>query len=292
MPNHITNILTIKGEQSEIEKCLKAISSEENEIIDFNKIVPRPKSLDITSGSSVDNAMAIIKNNDKHFESMLDYPWVKNEGLMTIEQVKEHIKGSLTEQDYEEGRMAIQNLETYGCKDWYSWSIQYWGTKWNAYDCNNGDYGTISFDTAWSTPFPVMQKLARMFPELSFEVKFADEDLGNNCGKYTFENGELIEEYQPEGAEALKYACEIKGYEFVDFILDNFEYWELDTIKENKQTIVEMLSDYYASELIDQIDIGEESGREKAEYLLQLAVENELFEAAAHISRLLNIQND
>ena len=292
MPNHITNILTIKGEQSEIEKCLKAISSEENEIIDFNKIVPRPKSLDITSGSSVDNAMAIIKNNDKHFESMLDYPWVKNEGLMTIEQVKEHIKGSLTEQDYEEGRMAIQNLETYGCKDWYSWSIQYWGTKWNAYDCNNGDYGTISFDTAWSTPFPVMQKLARMFPELSFEVKFADEDLGNNCGKYTFENGELIEEYQPEGAEALKYACEIKGYEFVDFILDNFEYWELDTIKENKQTIVEMLSDYYASELIDQIDIGEESGREKAEYLLQLAVENELFEEAAHISKLLNIQND
>jgi hypothetical protein len=188
--------------------------------------------------------------------------------------------------------MAIENLETYGCKDWYSWSIQYWGTKWNAYDCNNGDYGTISFDTAWSTPFPVMQKLARMFPELSFEVKFADEDLGSNCGKYTFENGELIEEYQPEGTEALKYACEIKGYEFVDFILDNFEYWELDTIKENKQTIVQMLSERCTPELVDQIDIGEESGREKAEYLLQLAVENELFEEAAHISRLLNIQND
>jgi hypothetical protein len=292
MPNHITNILTIKGEHSEIEKCLKAISSEENEIIDFNKIVPRPKSLDITSGSNVDNAMAIIKNDDKHFRSMLDYPWVKKEGLMTIEQVKEHIKGSLSEKDYEEGRMAIENLEAYGCKDWYSWSIQNWGTKWNAYDCNNDDWGTISFDTAWSTPFPVMKELAGKYPDLSFEVKFADEDLGSNCGKYTFENGELIEEYQPEGTEALKYACEIKGYEFVDFILDNFEYWELDTIKENKQTIVQMLSECYASELVDQIDIGEESGREKAEYLLQLAVENELFEEAAHISRLLNIQND
>ena len=292
MPNHITNILTFKGEQSEIEKCLKTISSEENEIIDFNKIVPRPKSLDITSGSSVDNAVAIIRNDDKHFRSMLDYPWVKNEGLVTIEQVKEHIKGNLSEKDFEEGRMAIENLEAYGCKDWYSWSIKYWGTKWNAYDCSNGEWGTISFDTAWATPFPVMQKLARMFPELSLEVKFADEDLGNNCGKYTFENGELVDEYQPEGAEALKYACEIKGYQFEEFVLDNFEYWDLDTIKENRQTIVGMLSECYTPELVDQIDLEEEGGREKVEYLLNLAVENELFEEAAHISRLLNIQND
>jgi hypothetical protein len=287
MPNHITNILTIKGEHSEIEKCLKAISSEENEIIDFNMIVPRPKSLDITSGSNVDNAMAIIKNDDKHFRSMLDYPWVKQEGLRTIEQVKEHIKGNLSEKDYEEGKTAIENLENYGCKDWYSWSIQNWGTKWNAYDQIEVGFGTIQFDTAWSTPFPVVQKLARMFPELDFEVKFADEDLGSNCGTYLFEGGILVNEYQPEGTEALKFACEVKDYEFENIIFDNFSYWDLSEIRKHEDTIVAMLKGDYASRLLDEVDLATEEGREKAEYLKRLAVENEIYEEAGYISQLL-----
>jgi hypothetical protein len=294
MPNHITNILKISGSQADIEKCLSSIKGVieedgENSVrpIDFNKIIPMPKSMHITSGSSVDNAVAILKDDEKYFKGMLDYPWVKEEGLTTTGQIKEHLMGNLSEKDFEEGRTAIENMNTYGCKDWYSWSIQNWGTKWNAYDQIEVGFGTIQFDTAWSTPFPVVQKLARMFPELDFEVKFADEDLGSNCGTYLFEGGILVNEYQPEGTEALKFACEVKDYEFENIIFDNFSYWDLSEIRKHEDTIVAMLKGDYASRLLDEVDLATEEGREKAEYLKRLAVENEIYEEAGYISQLL-----
>lgn len=291
MPNHITNIITITGKKNEVEKCLKSIKGTGEEgatLIDFNKIIPRPKSLDITSGSSVDNAVAILKNDVRYFEGMLQYPWVKEEGLTSTEQIKEHLKSNLSPQDFEEGRMAIENIKKYGCKDWYSWSIKYWGTKWNAYDQIELDFGTIQFDTAWSTPFPVMQELAKSFPDLDFEVKFADEDLGNNCGAYKFENGELTGEYQPEGTEAMRFACEIKGYDFEQLIHDNFEYWDLDTLKGYEDKIVEMLQEGWVTELTDSADNDENEGEEKIEYLKQLAIDNELYEVAAKIDKPKN----
>lgn len=55
--------------------------------------------------------------------------------------------------------------EKYPDGDWYKWSINNWGTKWNA--CNTsfcppeGDepYGVLTFDTAWSLPVPVLDQL-------------------------------------------------------------------------------------------------------------------------------------
>ena len=294
MPNHITNILTIKGNKQGVDDCLKAIKGTETDeegsherLVDFDRIIPRPKSLDITSGSNIDNAVAVIKNDKAYFEKMLDYPWVKEKGLTTTEQIRKHLKFNLSPKDLEEGKAAIENLEKYGCKDWYSWSIQYWGTKWNAYDQIEVELGVIRFDTAWSTPFPVIRKLAGMFPYLDFEVKFADEDLGFNCGAYEFHYGELVGEYQPEGTEALKFACEVKDYEFENIIFDNFSYWDLSEIRKHEDTIVAMLKGDYASRLLDEVDLATEEGREKAEYLKRLAVENEIYEEAGYISQLL-----
>lgn len=296
MPNHITNILTISGEEVQVRECLFQISSNEKDeetgnhnhrLIDFNKIIPRPKSLDITSGSRVDQAIALLQDKNEYFEKMLDYPWVKNEGMETIEQVKTYLRSQMTEKDMEEGRMALHNIETYGCKDWYDWSCLNWGTKWNAYDQDELDFGVIRFDTAWSTPYPVIKALAETFPNLDFEVKFADEDLGSNCGTYKFVFGVLESEYQPEGTEALKYACQIKGYEFEEFLLDNFGYWELDTIKEHEDTIIQMLQNGNASEFMDRIDEESEQANEKIEYIKQLAIANELYEDAAMITKML-----
>ena len=292
MPNHITNILKISGSQADIEKCLSTIKGVieedgENSVrpIDFNKIIPMPDSMHITSGSSVDNAIAILKDDEKYFEGMLNYPWVKQEGLTTTKQIKEHLKGNLSPKDFEEGRMALDNIKQYGCKDWYSWANKYWGTKWNAYDQIEVEFGTIQFDTAWSTPYPVMQKLAKMFPDLTFEVKFADEDLGNNCGTYEFENGQIVKEYMPEGTEAMKFACEVKGYEFNQMIADNFGYWDLDTLKGYEESIVEMLQEGWVTELTDAADNDENEGNEKIEYIKQLAIESELYEVAAEIDK-------
>lgn len=71
--------------------------------------------------------------------------------------------------------------------NWYEWHTKYWGTKWGAYDCYTKigkSYIQFVFSTAWSLAYPVMQKLALM--GYNIEIKYADEDLGNNCGKLTY----------------------------------------------------------------------------------------------------------
>lgn len=38
-----------------------------------------------------------------------------------------------------------------------------------------------------------------MYPEISIEHLWADEDYGYNCGKAVYENGQLTEEFIPDG---------------------------------------------------------------------------------------------
>lgn len=76
--------------------------------------------------------------------------------------------------------------------DWYKWRNKYWGTKWGAYDCYSKvgkSYVTFVFSTAWSMPYPVIERLHLMGYE--FELRYADEDIGSNCGilMYSREQG-------------------------------------------------------------------------------------------------------
>lgn len=73
--------------------------------------------------------------------------------------------------------------------DWYAWHNKYWGTKWNCYDSYvkvGTSTITFVFNTAWSTPYPIYEQLARFF-SFEFEVRYADEDLGSNCGYFNYE---------------------------------------------------------------------------------------------------------
>lgn len=288
MPNHITNILTITGEKKQVETCFRVIrGSEDEQHIDFNKIIPMPETLHITSGSSVDNAIDIIQNNDKKFEMMMEYPWVKEEGIKTIEELKSKIKARLSQKDFDEARIAIINEEKYGFRDWYSWSNANWGTKWNAYDQILEDENTIRFDTAWASPYPVIEKLGEMFPSLHFCVEYADEDLGSNCGTYEFDGGICIGVYQPDGNEALQHACKVKQIDFSEFVVDNFENWSIKSITEIEDKIVEMLIDGQTSDLVDTLDTSTPEGIEKVKYLESLCVENELYEEAEMLKNFI-----
>lgn len=45
--------------------------------------------------------------------------------------------------------------------------------------------------TAWSAPLPIIEKIAKDFPTLSFDLLYADEDYGNGAGYVSFQKGEL-----------------------------------------------------------------------------------------------------
>ena len=126
------------------------------------------------------------------------------------------------------------------------WCRGNWGTKWNAYDYEpDVDYSNsqiLEFWTAWSAPHPLMEKLSQMFPEIEFVHEWADEDLGVNCGKRTYQNGEIYEQYYPETEkERMEFACAVWGGtpETMGFAYDKksrcYEYigFESETIEQN-----------------------------------------------------------
>jgi hypothetical protein len=178
MPNHVINILTI--EASNKQEIINAIRGNEvYQCIDFNKIIPMPEELEETT-----------------------FP-------VRIVTEEEYNKGNGITQE-----MKDKLIEKYGHADWYSWRNANWGTKWNAYDQSSDDHGQITFNTAWNTPLSVMKKLSEQYPDATFNVRYADEDLGYNCGEYTIQNGETEWDYiGNQDEQSNEFACEIWGVE-------------------------------------------------------------------------------
>lgn len=85
------------------------------------------------------------------------------------------------------GSVGPAEREKYGKDNWYDWRCAHWGTKWNAYFTHlDEDNNAIEFDTAWSCPINVLDKLAEICYEhgVSFTGKWADEDTGFNVGVF------------------------------------------------------------------------------------------------------------
>lgn len=65
-------------------------------------------------------------------------------------------------------------------EDWYDWRIKNWGTKWNGdiYDIkiNEGEL-IVNFASAWSPPTHWLQKVARIFPDLHFELTYMETGI-------------------------------------------------------------------------------------------------------------------
>ncbi len=59
MPNHIKNIITLKGDEQKIREMLEEIQYDELGLgtVDFNKIIPMPESLNVESGSRTDKGI-------------------------------------------------------------------------------------------------------------------------------------------------------------------------------------------------------------------------------------------
>jgi hypothetical protein len=109
---------------------------------------------------------------------------------------------------------------------WYDWCIENWSTKWDVNETFEDENGYICFDTAWSTPALVILHLSEKYNDLSFEVLYADEDLGSNCGRYVFKGGDEIEY---DGYD-IKEACDIWGYDLSEVAPSLYRDEQIDKI--------------------------------------------------------------
>ena len=90
-----------------------------------------------------------------------------------------------TPENIYQGNLGEEERKLYGKNNWYDWNIANWGTKWGAYSSYlDVENNIIFFDTAWSSPIPVLDALAKLCYEhnVSFSGAWADENRGYNIG--------------------------------------------------------------------------------------------------------------
>ena len=222
MPNHVENRIEFSGDARQIKAMLESIKNDEYGIgtIDFNKIIPMSKSLNVEAGSRTDRGLKAYKE----FIDMYTFGRSAEDAEKALENIPVDSENAflsqrtdIVKEEWELGKTAWQNIRQYGAPTWYEWSVANWGTKWNAYGYDKyTDYSgckELTFETAWSAPHPIIKKLSELFSNISFKHQWADEDIGMNCGERSYLGGEITDWFIPEGIQATEFALEIWGYE-------------------------------------------------------------------------------
>lgn len=196
MPNWTTNEVKFTGEKKDIAALRTLMGDDFN----FNAIIPKPASLDVTDGSITDLAIMYylgavsggvynFKDSPKNIELFSRYS--KNFFLppgdnfqRTQERLKKELKEKKIEKDpnklYELGKTYVRNKDLYGHTTWFTWCNENWGTKWDACDCEiteeDENLLVYSFSTAWTPPLPIYKAIHEKFPGLKKEICYKNED--------------------------------------------------------------------------------------------------------------------
>jgi len=180
MPNWVSCELKITGNDKEINRFIKFAKSK-NKLLDMNKFIPYPKKYSILD--------KLAKKSEKIRKRILDY---------IIKCVRK-----ITEKEYAYLTLDIKNeLFNYFPikKDGYNsggyeWCVNNWGTKWNfSNTCirlRDKNFIHYSFQTPWNIPEPVLLKMSKLFPELTFNL-FADEEGGFFVLDIEYQNGKIM----------------------------------------------------------------------------------------------------
>lgn len=176
MPNWVSIKMQVKGTPEKLKDFREAMKMDDSDF-DFNKLIPMPAGLDIESGSYGEIGYAAFYDDPS---SVLAYPWVRNEGVTNVEEL--HALLDKQSPQYRIlGSQYFHNMMTHGFKTWSDWSRMKWGTKWNACDVYLNEEKEAEgelvyhFQTAWSYPAPVMDKMLETFPHLRFEGSAQEE---------------------------------------------------------------------------------------------------------------------
>lgn len=83
-------------------------------------------------------------------------------------------------------------------EEWWDWRIQNWGTKWNScepelLDQEQDNLLQYRFETAWSPPVELFEKVSKDFPTLKFVLEYEETGMGFK-GTATIQNGENDQE--------------------------------------------------------------------------------------------------
>jgi hypothetical protein len=221
MPNHIQNRLKIIGTPEQVREVLNFLAGDKSRI-DFEKIKPMPEGLKICAGSLGEVGMMV--GAESFSLEDISKKWEALNRFMRLNDSKK-------EEAIKLGKLYAENVQKYGYPTWYEWSIEHWGTKWNAYqtpDERDTD-DTIYFQTAWSGVPELIQEVSKKFPGVELNYHWADEDTGSNVGQCKIKCGEIWSKtIDCQCREAYELAFELwpEDQEYYKLVNGNYEYIE------------------------------------------------------------------
>ena len=158
MPNWVMNELICSFQtQEQIESFKSKINLEGL----FNSFIPMPEILDGTLSPHIAPGDFINGVNKS-----------KGTNFLTLEE----ITTCDDNWDSERAKQVIKNIKAFestGFHDWYSWSLDNWGVKWDAVRPTvKFDLLTITFyfDSPWGCPEQFVRTLSTLYPEATFEM--------------------------------------------------------------------------------------------------------------------------
>lgn len=206
MPDHVTSFIVTENKKDYNTLVEKLLNKEKE--VDFNNIIPMPEPLkadlspslrDVLTNMAriaVDEDLPFAMNIRQQLASKQAVSITVSLGTQTNLDIFNHAFAEykresskikpLTQTQKEKTRKFFDNLVTYGYHSWYEWSINHWGTKWNAYQSNTkqvkvktqdkeNDLYCITFQTAWSTPDKILKALHKE-TNIPFTVYWFDEE--------------------------------------------------------------------------------------------------------------------
>ncbi|MDX7778334.1 hypothetical protein ACTG1L_00745 [Aeromonas hydrophila] len=207
MPNHVTNI--IQAPRHVLESLINGEGK-----VDFNSVVGFQGKFE-WNGIRLDAEQAA--------EVITKAPLSENPLIASLERHNRSDVNVLKMDDegFEQFVQMLRNKRQHGFFHTMDFAREKWGTKWNAYSqkiCL--DDGFVQFDTAWACPVKLLEELSKQHPGINIIAKYADEDIGSNCGTLTFMDGNIVaqecagrwsEMSELARAKWSEFACEVTG---------------------------------------------------------------------------------
>jgi len=206
MPNHVTNRLTIKGDERPLSELFSScFRKQKRDVPDYWHEKAKDESADADSRKEWSERISEREAQEPYdvfdFNLIIPAPAFIFSGDALSAGSREESTG----------------------RNWYKFNSARWGTKWNAYDMQIVEHTESSlvfmFDTAWNIPDPIIKELVSWFPELSFFHEFYDEG-GWFFGDRKYQAGELVIDRYIYGDNKAKHrdlekrlSIELKGYD-------------------------------------------------------------------------------
>lgn len=181
MPNWVFNSLVVSGDKSELETMVAHLNQPVTKHFPDTKWNDETKSWDKTPAvQQYDNPVFSFWNVVS--PSDLEAYYGEEVFKKNFSEGKT-INEALDSNDFLQEFHRAMNFDT----DWYHWNIRNWGTKWDICVANDEQYSDTRFEwtdndeamyhfqTAWSPVTEVITLLSMMYPNLSFDYEYEEE---------------------------------------------------------------------------------------------------------------------